>query len=413
MTQTTLLQYEAPCAANLQQGPSTPSTGASQPSPGHQSRPRSAFRLAIASFTEDYRNRIAVVVLVEDDYTDYPDFVTLVEANHGYPATNLQWQPATATGFPWTGKSPSTELLATTSDALRVWEYSGDAPLASSAYVGRQPSGGGHRLTLKTGLSGQSKVQNQASGAPLTSFSWNEKSPNLIVTSSIDYDVHATAITQLIAHDREVYDVAWLPGSTDIFVSVGADGSLRAFDLRSLEHSTILYETPAPKNAPPASTASRLPTSPLLRIAFNPTDSNYMSTFHMDGTDVQILDMRSPGQPVIELRGHRSQVNAMGWNTTDRPLLATASDDCQVLLWDLAAYTQSATSPRAANARLNSPRPDRVVSDPIMAYSASGEVTNLAWSPQIPGMTMNTGHTTAPGEWLAITSGKSIKALKV
>ncbi|KAG6332603.1 hypothetical protein ID866_6481 [Astraeus odoratus] len=421
MTQTTLLQYEAPWPVHA-------IDWCKSPSPGHQSRPRSAFRLAIASFTEDYRNRIAVVglqderVLVEDDYTDYPDFVTLVEANHGYPATNLQWQPASAAGFPWTGKSPSAELLATTSDALRVWEYFGDAPLQSSSYVGRQPSGGGHRLTLKTGLSGQSKVQNQASGAPLTSFSWNEKAPGLIVTSSIDttctvWNIDtATAITQLIAHDREVYDVAWLPGSTDIFVSVGADGSLRAFDLRSLEHSTILYETPAPKNAPPPSTSSRLPSSPLLRIAFNPTDSNYMSTFHMDGTDVQILDMRSPGQPVIELRGHRSQVNAMGWSTTDHPLLATASDDCQVLLWDVGTHTQTATSPRTANSRLNSPRPDvkkRVVTDPVMAYSANSEVTNLAWSPQIPGMTMNTGHSTAPGEWLAITSGKSIKALKV
>ena len=72
---------------------------------------------------------------------------------------------------------------------------------------------------------------------------------------------------QLIAHDRpgEVYDVAWLPGSTDIFVSVGADGSLRAFDFRSLEHSTILYETPAPKNVPLPSLSlatARPPTSP-------------------------------------------------------------------------------------------------------------------------------------------------------
>lgn len=422
MTQTTLLQYEAPWPVHaLDWCKST--------APGHQSRPRSAFRLGIASFSEDYRNRIAIVglqderVLVEDDYTDYPDFVTLVEANHGYPATNLQWQPASASGFPWTGKAPAAELLATTGDALRVWEYFGDAPPASSAYVGRQPTGGGHRLTLKTALSGQSKVQSQSTGPPLTSFSWNEKAPSLVVTSSIDttctvWNIDtSTAITQLIAHDREVYDVAWLPGSTDIFVSVGADGSLRAFDLRSLEHSTILYETPAPKSGPPAGSASsRLPTSPLLRIAFNPADSNYMSTFHMDGQDVQILDMRSPGQPVIELRGHRAQVNAMGWSTTDRPTLATAGDDCQVLLWDLATYTQTATSPRTANSRLNSPRPDvkkRVVSDPIMAYSASSEVTNLAWSPQIPGMTMNTGHSTAPGEWLATASGRSIKALKV
>jgi DDB1- and CUL4-associated factor 7 len=30
------------------------------------------------------------------------------------------------------------------------------------------------------------------------------------------------AVTQLITHDREVYDVAWLPNSAVIFVSVGA-----------------------------------------------------------------------------------------------------------------------------------------------------------------------------------------------
>lgn len=137
-------------------------------------------------------------------------------------------------------------------------------------------------------------------------------------------------MTQLIAHDREVYDVAWLPGSTDIFVSVGADGSLRAFDFRSLEHSTILYETPAPKNVPPPSanpsTSARPPTSPLLRIAFNPSDSNYMSTFHMDGSDVQILDMRSPGQPVIELKGHHGPINSLGWGSAEHPLLATAGN---------------------------------------------------------------------------------------
>ena len=145
----------------------------------------------------------------------------------------------------------------------------------------------------------------------------------------------STAITQLIAHDREVYDVAWLPGSTDIFVSVGADGSLRAFDLRSLEHSTILYETPAPKSTAPSSTASpstpRPPTSPLLRIAFNPADSNYMSTFHMDGPDIQILDMRSPGQPVIELRAHAAQINALAWGSVENPLLATAGASTQAV----------------------------------------------------------------------------------
>ena len=96
------------------------------------------------------------MLVEDDDYGDYPDFVTLVEAQHGYPATRLQWQPATANSFAWSQKAASAELLATTGDALRVWEYASDGPAAGSAYVGRQSGGGGHRLTLKTALSGVS-----------------------------------------------------------------------------------------------------------------------------------------------------------------------------------------------------------------------------------------------------------------
>ena len=290
-------------------------------------------------------------------------------------------------------------------------------------------------------------MQNHSTGAPLTNFSWNEKSPNLIVTASIDttctvWNIDtSTAITQLIAHDREVYDVAWLPGSTDIFVSVGADGSLRAFDLRSLEHSTILYETPPPKTALPLTstssnggsapgspgTSARPHTSPLLRIAFNPADSNYMATFHQDGRDIQILDMRSPGQPVMELHAHQGPVNALAWSAGnaaqgEHPLLATAGDDCQLLLWDVGSQTALSSSPAPRSGHTHgpgstaglsaSPRPEtkkRVIQDPVMAYTGPSEVSNVAWSPRISGVA---GHV-APGEWVAIAMGKSIRALKV
>jgi WD repeat-containing protein 68 len=130
--------------------------------PGQTSRPRSAFRLALGSFTEDYRNRIAIVglqderVLVEDDYTDFPDFATLVETHHGYPATSIQWQPASATKqYSQTGAAP-TELLATSGDALRVWEYGSDVQPVVGNYVGMKATGPGHRLTMKSTLSGVS-----------------------------------------------------------------------------------------------------------------------------------------------------------------------------------------------------------------------------------------------------------------
>ena len=98
--------------------------------------------------------------------------------------------------------------------------------------------------------------------------------------------------------------------------------------------------------------------------------------------------------------------------------LSRTGDDSQLLVWDLSAYTSQnpAASPRNASTGLSSPRPDakkRVVSDPVMAYTGASEITNMAWSPQIAGMAMNTGHTTGPGEWIAVAMGRSIKALKV
>ena len=149
-------------------------------------------------------------------------------------------------------------------------------------------------------------LQNKTSEycAPLTSFDWNESDPNLVGTSSIDttctiWDLTTqTARTQLIAHDREVFDLAFARGK-DVFASVGADGSVRMFDLRSLEHSTIIYEAPN--------------LDPLLRLEWNKQDPNYLATFMLDSRRTIILDIRVPSLPVAELGGHLGCVNATAW----------------------------------------------------------------------------------------------------
>lgn len=60
-----------------------------------------------------------------------------------------------------------------------------------------------------------------------------------------------------------------------VFASVSADGSVRVFDLRDKEHSTIIYESPQPEN-------------PLLRIGWNKQDARYMATTHMDSSKVRL-----------------------------------------------------------------------------------------------------------------------------
>ncbi|KZS98391.1 WD40 repeat-like protein [Sistotremastrum niveocremeum HHB9708] len=418
MSQTTLLEYEAPWPVYALDWCNTPA-------PGQQLRPKSSFRLAISSFTEDYRNRLAIVglrdenVLLDDD--DYPpvepDFYMMADTMHGYPATKLQWQPSSSTNFNWNSKSPNSELLATVGDALRIWELFTEGEPKGSSFLGRQSTQPQAKLAQKIALSG-SKSPPNVSAAPLTSFSWNSITPSLLVTSSIDttctvWDINTfSAITQLIAHDREVYDVAWLPSSTDIFCSVGADGSLRAFDLRSLEHSTILYETPAPKTAPsaiPPSSSARPPSAPLLRIAFNPSDHNFMATYHLDSPDVHILDMRSPGQPVVELKGHRRQVNALGFSQSDGGSLATVGDDCQLLLWDL-SNIPPAPSPQASR---GTDTKRMKYTEPYLAWSGQSEINNIAWSPQLPRFTLSNGFSTSQSEWVAIAMGKSVKCLRV
>ena len=114
---------------------------------------------------ETSNNAIAIVglqderVLVEDDYaieSDFPDFVTHAEAHHGYPATAIQWMPASATMQNLVHKQHGAELLCTTGEALKLWEYVSDGvPMASGGrsggggYVGgggRHQHESGHRL---------------------------------------------------------------------------------------------------------------------------------------------------------------------------------------------------------------------------------------------------------------------------
>jgi WD repeat-containing protein 68 len=64
------------------------------------------------------------------------------------------------------------------------------------------------------------------------------------------------------------------------------------FDLRRLEHSTIMYESPDQ--------------TPLIRLAWNKQDPNYLATIMQGKESVVILDIRVPTQPLAELKGHRA-----------------------------------------------------------------------------------------------------------
>jgi WD repeat-containing protein 68 len=304
------------------------------------------FRLAVGSFKEEMNNCVEIISLDEER--------GVLKSNPGltfkqdYPATKLMFIPDKE------GSRP--DLLATSGEFLRIWQIHDD------------------NVTLQRLLNNNKQSE---FCAPLTSFDWNEVDPKRLGTSSIDttctiWDIERGEVdTQLIAHDKEVYDIAW--GGHGVFATVSADGSVRVFDLRDKEHSTIIYESPSPE-------------TPLLRLSWNKQDPRYMATLLLNSSKVVILDIRFPTLPIAELQRHQATVNSLSWAPHSSAHICTAGDDCQALIWDMSTMASS--------------QDPSLGLDPILAYNAGQEITQLQWSELQP-------------DWVAICYGSSTQILRV
>ncbi|GAB4823467.1 hypothetical protein N2152v2_010513 [Parachlorella kessleri] len=297
-------------------------------------RPDKPFRLAVGSYVEDYNNRVEIISLDEDGLglRSNPRHTF----QHPYPPTKVMFIPDME------GSRP--DLLATTGDFLRLWRVTDE------------------------GVALEKLLNNNKSSefcAPLTSFDWNEADPKRVGTASIDttctiWDIEKGVVdTQLIAHDKEVYDIAW--GGVGVFASVSADGSVRVFDLRDKEHSTIIYESPQPD-------------TPLLRLAWNRQDPRYMAATALLSPRIVVLDIRFPTIPVVELAKHQAPCNAISWAPHSANHICSAGDDCQALIWDL-------TSGGIANGGMGQ---GEAPLDPILSYLAGAEINQLQWSAAHP-----------------------------
>ncbi|KAF2151939.1 WD40 repeat-like protein [Myriangium duriaei CBS 260.36] len=380
-------------------------------------------KMALGSYLEDPHNFIQIldtqVVPQEGAGHGGPnygvEFTKTAEATCAYPVTRISWEPPSS-------QKQSTDLLATSGDHLRLWSLppaqqsnvTNNINRSSTANTRDAPA----QKLLPLALLSNSKTPEHT--APLTSLDWNTLSPKLIITSSIDttctiWDIPTlTAKTQLIAHDKEVFDVRFCAGSVDVFVSCGADGSVRMFDLRSLEHSTIIYEpsekgdkdakVTSPNPASPSKLSNALPAAPpLLRLAASPHDSHLLATFAADSNLIRILDVRQPGTAIIELHGHNASLNSIEWSPSRRGMLASGGDDSLVLVWDLL----SAASGHPINGSGVPPaQGDVQIKSPTASWRCDYEVNNVSWAPQ-------SVLTSQGGDWLGVCGGRGIWSVKL
>ncbi|KAJ9075360.1 hypothetical protein DSO57_1036939 [Entomophthora muscae] len=216
------------------------------------------------------------------------------------------------------------ELVAASSDAVRLWRAflpEADNQLAAIQAAEKGLTAPPPGMVLVAELANRRQSQR----APLTGLDWAAADSRLLITSSIDttctvWDLEASKIkTQLIAHDRSVLDVQSANGQSDIFGSAGEDGSVRLFDLRSLDQSTILFESGDTSGKEGSA-------SPLLRLRFNKSDENYLAVLEMGSLSALVLDVRMPGVQVARLCGHTTPPTSLAWHPLSRNHLVTGGN---------------------------------------------------------------------------------------
>ncbi|KAI9834659.1 MAG: hypothetical protein M1826_000061 [Phylliscum demangeonii] len=156
---------------------------------------------------------------------------------------------------------------------------------------------------------------------------------------------------------------------------------------------------------------------PLLRLSASPHDSHLLATFSQDSSIIRILDVRQPGQALLELQGHAGSINCIEWSPSRRGMLASGADDCQVLIWDLVSLS---TAPLTIPS-LNGGSAGQLAGsgggtgsgggggggggNPLAAWRCEREVNNISWAPssRLAGQ---------GGDWIGVSGGRGISGVK-
>ena len=335
------------------------------------------FRFAVGSFIHEYNNAVEIVQQKAGELVCRGTFA------HAYPPTKIMFAPASHVGK---------DLLISTADYLRIWDIT-DVPegtgVTESAHTENAETDGSKidselrkRETIDSKIT-MSRVFDFGKPndfcSPVTACDWNVDNPAIVGCCSIDttvtiWDIQQEKHTvQLIAHDKDVFDIAFAQGS-HTFASCGADGAVRIFDLREMEHCTIVYESP--QFTP-------------LRVAWSFTNPACICTFGVNDNEAILLDTRFPGTPVGCLTdGHSSSINSISW-ASHSSHISTAGEDSVVNIWDL----ESLLSDVKDGGSKGSPRR-------MLTYDAPQPVNSVSWSPTDP-------------EYVGISTGKGAQVLHI
>eukprot|EP00920_Eleutheroschizon_duboscqi_P015794 GHVT01037120.1.p1 GENE.GHVT01037120.1~~GHVT01037120.1.p1 ORF type:complete len:563 (-),score=159.92 GHVT01037120.1:643-2331(-) len=169
-----------------------------------------------------------------------------------------------------------------------------------------------------------------------------------------------------------VEDLQWKPlgdGCGKIFASASVDRSIKVWDTRSTNQSTInIIDGHA---------------DDVNVIAWNPVQEELLLSGGDDGCTA-VWDMRHTEAPVAKINFHKKGITSLDWHPTDEATFACSSRDNSISFWDLSVEPEDSL---AAQADLPQPHfPDQL----MFHHHGQTDITELKFHPQIPGVIIST-----------------------
>lgn len=310
--------------------------------------------VAVSSLNMNTNNNISILSFSQEDIINEDDNINNTNViNNNQIALKSQIQcefPVSSILF--SPHEQNKNLLVSTSDILRLYSYDNE----------------NENLSLKVAFQKRRKDY----CGPLTACDWSRANNSILGVCSVDttcaiLDLNKYEVKyMIIAHDKEVYDIS-LGQDEFTFMSTGADGSVRLFDSRQANSSSIIFET--------------RDESPMTRLKWNLVNPNFILTVIVDKNEIYILDQRKLASPYAILKVHTNVVNNAIWAPQSNTNLISVSDDKSALLWDIYC---------------DSEQPEEF----IMKYDAENEIENVAWGD----VTQN---------WIGIIDGNQAEILRI
>ncbi|XP_032520429.1 glutamate-rich WD repeat-containing protein 1 [Danaus plexippus] len=212
---------------------------------------------------------------------------------------------------------------------------------------------------------------------------WCPTEPGVLATGDCRRDIHIWKPNEagtwtvdqrpLVGHTSSVEDIQWSPNEKNVLATCSVDRTIRIWDTRAPPHKACML------------TAENAHERDINVISWNRKEP-FIASGGDDGF-LHIWDLRqfTRSTPVGTFKHHTAPITSVEWHWTEPSVLASAGEDNQVALWDLAVERDDE---EVVEEELKNLPPQL-----LFIHQGQTDIKELHWHKQIPGVIVTTAHT--------------------